>query len=378
MTIKHKRALVLSGGGARGAYQAGVLKYIGEVHPNAKFDILAGSSSGAINIGGIASFQGNLSRSGNALAEMWSMLTIGEVFRVDAIALARSSFSWLFDTIFGGVTGRPISRSLVDTTPLRRLLASSIDPQSISDAIQSGKIDALAITATEVSTRLAVTFIQSQVSAEWARGRRVGRKVDQMGVEHIMASAALPLLFPSVLVGNRRFVDGCIRSFSPLSPATKLGATKIMAIGVRRSFRHVQDERYLPALRPEPRSNAAELAALVLNSIFFDSLESDCAHLQRINGLLDKCNQSSDFRKIDILLHQPSLDLGSISNRYRGDLPFLVRYLLRGLGSESTVAPNDFLSYLLFSPHYLRELVGLGYRDAQANAQAISEFFSDK
>lgn len=384
--MKHKRALVLSGGGARGAYQAGVLKYISEIHPQENFDILVGSSSGAINIAGLASYQGNLKLAGSALAELWSSLTIRQVFRVDAPSILRSGFSLLFDAIFGGVSGRPISRSLVDTTPLHRLLESSVRQKSINAAIQSGKIESLAITATEVSSRLAVTFIQSNRDVDWLRGRRVGRPVSEITVDHIMASAALPFLFPSVLIDNKRYVDGCLRLFSPLSPATKLGATKIMAIGVRQSFR--QGSEYFPT-KPEPRTNAAEIASLILNSIFFDSLESDAAHLHRINALLKTCSPSvgsenaslslpaRDFRDIDILLHLPSMDLGLISNRYRTELPFLVRYLLRGLGSESASASNDFLSYLLFSPYYLRELVGLGYRDAKANGEAIAAFFQD-
>jgi NTE family protein len=264
-------ALVLPGGGARGAYQAGVLKYIGENFPDAVFPILVGSSSGAINVAGLASAGGSLSKGGPEVAGLWSRLEMREVFRTDFSSLSRIGLQWAYSLLFGGISGRPGVHSLVDTAPLRELLSRVYRPEEVRAALKSGRLSSVAVSATEVSTGSLVTFIQSAQPKSWHRARRRGVSVE-LNVAHIMASAAIPLLFPSVLVENRRYVDGCIRSTSPLGPALRLGANKILAIGVRRYYMRESGNLFERSPRePESNPNPAQLGALVLNSLFAEA-----------------------------------------------------------------------------------------------------------
>lgn len=369
------RALVLTGGGARGAYQAGVLKFIGEHIPEARFETLLGSSSGAINVAGVASHRGALSSAGPHLATLWRDLHIDQVFRVDAISIFSIAARWVYDLVLGGIFGRPQAQSLVDTSPLRKLLADLVRFDSIASAIASGELRHVGVTATEVQTGSAVTFVQSKERVSWQRARRRAQP-EALTVEHIMASSAIPLLFPSVLVNNRRYVDGCIRSSTPLSPAARLGAEKIFAVGVRRYYTAEQGNNWWkrPA-EPETSPSAAQLGALVLNSLFSESLDADVEHLERLNELVaDMPNDGTRMRKIDVVVIRPSEDLGALAREFDHELPWLIRYLLRGLGSEKGDS-GDILSYLLFVPAYTQRLIDLGYRDAKAEERRIREFF---
>lgn len=370
------RALVLTGGGARGAYQAGVLKYIGENIPNAHFETLVGSSSGAINIAGVASHKGNLKNAGRHIAELWQTLRIKQVFRVDIFSLLSLGLRWIYDLVFGGVTGRPLAQSLVDTSPLRKLLGGLMRPDNIESAIESGELQSVAVTATEVYSGYAVTFVQSKRNRRWLRSRKRS-EATKITVDHILASAAIPLLFPSVLVGDRRYVDGCIRSSQPLSPATRLGAERIFSIGVRKYQPSESGNNYqLEPAQKEEAPSPATLGALILNSLFSESLDSDVEHLERLNTMIPAHQEGSmGMRKIDVLTIRPSEDLGVIASKYHSRLPFLVRYLLRGLGSEQGES-SDILSYLLFVPEYASALVDLGYKDAMAEDAKIRAFFS--
>ncbi len=371
------RALVLTGGGARGAYQAGVLKYIGENIPEAHFETLVGSSSGAINIAGVASFGGRMENAGTHIADLWRHLEMKEVFRTDALAIAKSIFRWSYDVALGGFIGRPLAHSLVDTSPLRKLLEGIYRPDLVAQAIEEGKLRHVAVSATEVYSGSLVTFVQSKSVKLWHRARR--RAVTTvLDVEHIMASSAIPLLFPAVLLNNRQYVDGCIRSISPLGPATRLGADKILAIGVRRYYMRETGNLFEDALsKPEAKPSPAALGALVLNSLFAESLDSDVEHLERLNAITpDQREGSFGMRKIEMLVIRPSEDLGEMATYFRKKMPSLVRFLLRGLGSERDKA-SDILSYLLFVPEFLEALVDLGYQDARAEDQRLRQFFAD-
>jgi NTE family protein len=375
MNAQH-RALVLTGGGARGAYQAGVLKYVGENIPEAHFETLVGSSSGAINIAGLASYGGRLSEAGVKVAGLWQRLEMSEVFRTDVLSLSWIGLKWLHDLAFGGFLGRSAAEALVDTEPLRRLLERIYDPARVAEALETGLLRHVAVSATEVYTGSLVTFIQSQQARLWHRARRRAESA-VLNVDHIMASAAIPLLFPSVLVNNRQYVDGCIRSTSPLGPATRLGAEKILAVGVRRYYMRETGNLFEAGpTRPEAHPSPAELGALVLNSLFAESLDSDVEHLERLNAVLPEQRESSfGMRQVDILVIRPSEDLGELATRFRQRVPSLVRFLLRGLGSESGRS-SDILSYLLFVPEYLQALVELGYRDAQQEDARLRRFFA--
>lgn len=370
-------ALVLTGGGARGAYQAGVLKYIGENIPEAHFQSLIGSSSGAINVAGLASAQGVISVGGPNVAELWGRLEMHQVFRTDIFSLSKIGLQWAYSLLLGGLLGRVGANSLVDTSPLGKLLESVYLPEKVKEALESGLLRNVAVSATEVNTGCLVTFIQSLHGKSWQRARRRGVQTE-LNMNHVMASAAIPLLFPSVLINNRRYVDGCIRSTSPLGPALRLGAEKILAIGVRRYYmREVGNHFDSDPLEPEAKPTPAQLGALVLNSLFAEALDADVEHLERLNSLVpDQSESSYGMRKVGVMVMRPSEDLGEIATRFRRSAPGPIRFLLRGLGSEST-GSSDILSYLLFVPEYLQALVDLGYHDARAEDGRLREFLID-
>lgn len=375
--IHRNRALVLTGGGARGAYQAGVLKYIGENIPGAHFETLVGSSSGAINIAGLASHGGRMAEAGPAVADLWKNLEMDQVFRTDALALSKNGLRWIYDLLLGGVLGKPLAHNLVDTKPLRDLLEKIYKPEVVKDALATGQLRNVAVSATEVYTGSLVTFIQSVEKKLWQRARRRS-EATILGVEHIMASAAIPLLFPSVLVNNRRYVDGCIRSTSPLGPATRLGAEKILAIGVRRYYMRETGNHFEFGLAaPEPKPSMAQLGALVLNSLFAESLDADVEHLERLNAILPQQREGSfGMKQVQSLVIRPSEDLGEMAKHFTKEMPPLVRFLLRGMGSERGKS-SDMLSYLLFVPGYLSMLVDLGYADARSEHDRLSRFLLD-
>ncbi len=371
------RALVLTGGGARGAYQAGVLKYLAENVPEAHFETLVGSSSGAINVAGIASHRGNIQKAGPHIALLWSRLEIKNVFRVDFISISRIAIRWIYDLTFGGILGRPTAHSLVDTSPLRDLLKGLIRPDNIQDAIDKGELRHVAVSATEVYSGGLVTFVQSKSVKIWQRARRRAKQT-KLTVEHIMASSAIPMLFPSVLLDNRRYVDGCIRSTTPLSPAARLGAEKIFAVGVRRFYTKEMGNNFdQNPVKPEPKASVAQLGALILNSLFSEGLDADVDHLERLNTMIPHQSEGSfTMRKIDVMVIRPSEDLGAIAQQFHDELPILVCYLLRGLGSERGDS-SDILSYLLFVPKFTTKLIDLGYHDAREEHQRIKNFFKD-
>ena len=373
--ISKNRALVLTGGGARGAYQAGVLKFIGENIPDAHFETLVGASSGALNIAGLASEGGDLKAAGEKVAKLWCGLEMNQVFRTDFFSLFKIGLFWLYDLFFGGFFGKPKAHSLVDTTPLRELLERTYKPENVKKAIESGKILNLAMSATEVFTGSLVTFIESKKNKVWHRARR--RAVNTtISVDHIMASSAIPLLFPSIVVNKRRYVDGCIRSTSPLGPATRLGSERILAVGVRRYYMSEIGNNFEPIPdEEEPKPSAAKLGSLVLNSLFSESLDADVEHLERLNSLVNERQEGSfGMRRIDVMVIRPSEDLGVLANQYSSKIPLLIRFLLRGIGSEQGDS-NDMLSYLLFVPEFLTALVELGYNDARAEEARLRKFF---
>ncbi len=376
MASEKHLSVVLTGGGARGAYQGGVLKYIAENIPGAHFDTLVGSSSGAINVAGLASHKGCVFTAGPHIATLWSTLNMRQVFRTDILSLFVIGMRWMYDLIFGGFFGKPLAHALVDTRPLDKLLHEIMNFQNLDEAIDTGILKNVAISATEVYTGCIVTFVQSRSFKNWFRARKRSRPT-KIRAEHIMASTSIPLLFPSVVVDNRRYLDGCIRSMSPLAPAARLGADKIFAVGVRQ---HYEDE--LPAdwlkapSEPEKKASVAQLGALVLNSLFAESLDADVDHLQRLNSVIEETGETSKLKKIDILVIRPSIDLGALAIKFHSRLPWLIRYLLRGLGSEQGET-SDILSYLLFVPEYTSALVELGYRDAKARHEEIVKFFNE-
>ncbi|MFW6039915.1 MAG: patatin-like phospholipase family protein [Gemmatimonadota bacterium] len=366
-------ALVLSGGGARGAYQVGVMRYIAERRPFARFPILTGVSAGAINASFLAGSPDTFGGAVDALSDRWLALSTDRVFRTDLPSLARNALKVLLNLGSGGSPLAPGVRGLVDTEPLRRFLDGLIDPDAIAANLDTGRLRALAISATAYDTGRTVTYIQGEPWLEtWERIRRRSEH-DRITLDHVMASAAIPLFFPAVKVNGRFYGDGSLRQSHPLSPAIHLGADRILAISSR--WRAPVREPATDAEATYPP--AAQVLGLLLNSIFLDNLDVDAERLRRVNDLLRRVPDSRRWllseRPVRLLVLRPSSDIGRVARRYERSLPRSLRYLLRGLGTRK-VSSSDLVSYLMFESEYLEHLIRLGERDAERSWLKIRRF----
>ncbi|MBX3702536.1 MAG: patatin-like phospholipase family protein [Steroidobacteraceae bacterium] len=367
---KPRIALVLPGGGARAAYQVGVLNAIAGWCPPGMplpFDVLCGTSAGAINAAVIASRAVNVQQAAADLAGVWSQFHVEQVFRTGALDMIRSGLQLLFALVSGGFL-LPMPRALFDNGPLRSLLQQSVDFAALTRSIGAGRLDAIAVTATSVTTGDAVTFVQSaHAFAPWDRAGRQGVAAT-LSLDHLMASAAIPLLFPTVAMGGQHFGDGSMRQATPLAPALHLGADRVLVIGTR------QPGRRAPAGSPEP--NLADQVGFMLDSLFMEGLQSDLERLARVNALLAQMPADCapmGLRHVDTLLMLPQRDPAEIALAHRVAMPGTLRAFLRILGATG-VRGGRLLSYLLFEARYTRELIRLGERDAGARRAEISAF----
>jgi len=364
-------ALVLSGGGARGAYQVGVLRQIARQHPELRFPVITGVSAGAINATFIASHAGELADATDELAELWSELSTSRVMRSDIPSLLSNALRIAGNVVSGGSRIAPPVRGMVDTAPLRRILTSVVDSRTIQAKIDAGRLEALAVSATSYRTGDSVTFVQGRPELEmWDRFRRHAR-AERITVDHVMASAAIPLFFPGCEVDGEYFGDGSLRQTYPLSPAIHLGADRVLAISSR--FANVSETGEAEDAYP----TAARVLGLMLNSIFLDHLDADAERLERVNQLLQRVDPKHSWlvpeREVDLLVVRPSLDIARMAAGYERQMPRTLRYLIRGLGTRRG-SGADLLSYLLFEPRFLSELIELGERDAKLNRVRISRF----
>ena len=373
-----KRGLILPGGGARGAYQVGALQAVAELLPRAApnpFHVISGTSAGAINAAVLAARAQRFSCAAGELAHVWSNFHAGQVYRTDAWAMLRSSVHWLAALITGGL-GKRNPRSLLDYSPLREMLERQIDFSRVRRAIECGHLDALAVTAAAYGVGRSVTFFEGHESLrEWTRSRRHGVPT-ALTLDHVLASAAVPLVFPPVWIRGQWYGDGAVRQSAPLSSALHLGAQRLLVLGVR-------DER--PDPEPEesahpPYPGFGEIAGYLLDSLFLDSLHADLERLTRINQMLAQLPEGlelsgapSRLRRVDTLLILPSHDVREIAARHAGELPRTVRLLLRGVGASNR-GGEQLLSYLLFESGFTREMIELGYRDAMARREQLEAF----
>ena len=372
---------MLPGAGARGAYQVGVLKAIAGVLPERApnpFSIICGTSAGAINAAVLAGRAANFERAVADMEQVWGNFSADQVFRADDWTMLKTSLHWLAAVIFGGLGVRN-PESLLDNSPLRELLKRNVRFDGIRRAIEQGHLDAIAITASAYSTARSITFFQGRPElSSWTRVRRIGRAT-RLTVEHLMASSAVPFVFPPVQLGGEFYGDGSMRHRAPLSPAIHLGADRMLIVGVR-------DER--PDAEPPvgaipERPTLAHLAGYMLDTLFMDGLYTDLERLSRTNRILEQigdCRLSGApgaLRPLHALLITPNQDLRSVAAEYARELPRGVRLLLRGLGAGSR-SGMQLVSYLLFESGFTRALIDMGYRDAMAMVDQLRAFLFDE
>lgn len=379
MTGKHHMAdrlgLVLGGGGARAAYQVGVLRAIARERPNLDIPVLTGVSAGAINAIHLARHPGPFCEAVEDLADLWGRLRIDRVFRIDARSLVSTTLRWGAQLVSGGMTSSAGTRSLVDVAPLRQFLADALEVSSgtdplpgIADNLARGRLRAVALSTSSYTTGRSITWVQGTDEVRgWTRPKRQARTT-RLTLDHVLASAALPLFFPAVAIGHEWFGDGGIRLTSPLSPAVHLGADRVVALSTR--FDRLPAEDPVPR-RLEPHPPPAQVISQLLNAVFLDALDQDAARMERINELLDalpddsRRREAAGLRRTRLLTLRPSMDLGRRAADFETDLPRGVRFLFRGLGTRETRSP-DVLSFLLFDPGYIGTLMKLGERDGEA------------
>lgn len=388
--------LVLTAGGARGAYQAGVIKRISELRSlregPSPFPIIAGASAGAINGAALAASNSNFSEGAAVLARLWSQLTFADVFRTDAAALARTGTRIAIDMALGGLIGGGRLDALVDSTPLRAFLSRHLNFDGITASINSGHLYAVAITATGYHSGKAFTFVQGRSGHPlWNKSRRVALATP-LTLDHVRASSAIPIVFPPVALAAGTsvayFGDGALRLTTPLSPAIRLGAEKLFAIGVR------CQESADSLLRSELSNDAelvselqrpplAQICGVFLNAIFLDHLDADLDHLKRMNELVSngivvsKRKLSEPMKVVEPMAISPSADIAIIAKTLAHRMPRAIRYVMDGLGQPDAQSA-DLTSYLLFDRAFTSELIQLGYRDAAQRIDEIEDFLAPR
>jgi len=381
--VENALGLVVTGGGARGAYQAGVLKRIGETkrvqtHGN-PFPIIGGSSAGAINGSALAVGSDDFASATQVLARLWSELKPSDVFRCGVLSQTRNSLTWIIDLSFGGVLGGGHARSWLDATPLRHYLNKHLHCERIQDNIKRGHLYALTVSATNYNSGKSYLFIQGRKGHPmWNRSRRV-TLATKITVEHVCASAAIPLVFEPVRLKTARgpafFGDGCVRLQQPLSPVIRLGAEKVFAIGVRCENLEHQKESV-----DQKEPSLAQVVGLLLNAMFLDHLAADIEHLERLNQLLRSggisesgIEECEKMRPLRSLLITPSVDLAELAEEHRRDMPYLIQYFVNSLGRDAASCA-DLMSYLLFTSKYTSDLIEIGYNDASERIDEIESF----
>jgi NTE family protein len=371
-------ALVLTGGGARAAYQAGVLLEIAERFPALETPILTGVSAGAVNIAHLAAHSDSFAVATADLARFWAELTTEQVFHADSLSLARNAVRWGARLVSGGVPGAPRVESLVDTQPLREFLEEALGAKGeepipgIADKLRRGVLKAVAVITTSYSTGQTIVWVQGKDIQGWSRPQRRGVRA-RLTVEHVMASTALPLFFPAVQIGGAWYGDGGVRLTAPLSPALHLGASRILAISTRYEPTAAEAER--PRIRDYPPP--AQVLGILMNAIFLDLIDQDAHRFELVNRILERVPEASrgDLRLVDLLVIRPSQDLGQLVKEFEPSLPRAFRFMTRGLGTRETTSP-DLLSMLSFQPDYIQQLIEIGRADVRARAGEIAAFLA--
>jgi NTE family protein len=366
-------ALVLTGGGARAAYQVGVLRCLARHLPEAKIDVITGVSAGAINAIFVASRHAPLPDIVEELCEVWRTLRLEDVIRIDSRTLAMSLMGWSTKLVSGGTAATPRVQGLVDTTPLRKLL-ERLFPENgqgeiagLAQNIVRCQPNAVAVTTLDYTTGQTVTWAEGCEIEMWERPLRRSVRA-RLTIDHVMASAALPLVFPAVRLGNHWHGDGGIRLSAPLSPALHLGATRMLAISTHYAKTFSEANEPQIAGYPPP----AQILGQLMDAIFLDVMDEDSVRLERSNAFLRDLpmEQRHGYRPVDFAVIRPSQDIGSLAATYEPQLPKAFRFLTRSLGTRET-SNADFMSLFMFVPDYLRRLIEIGEADAEARIDEV-------
>jgi|TARA_R110002012_G_scaffold11479_6_gene51781 NTE family protein len=373
--INSNNALVLTGGGARAAYQVGVLSAIAKFMPRnhgVPFPIICGTSAGAINSTALACYASCFQLAVKKLEWVWKNLDPGRIYHSDAMRVS----SHLIAGILGGFQAdyaNKSARSLLNNAPLKQLLETVVDFNRIDTNIRRGYLSAVSVTASSYTSGNSISFFQSEESiSPWFRAKRRGEPT-QLNSQHLMASAAIPLVFPSVKIRHNHLGDGSVHQLSPLSPAIHLGAEKIFIVGVEQP----KDPIHAEENNPHPPTTAS-IAGHLLDSVFSDTLQSDIERMERVNHTLslipdEHKKNAAGLKNIDSYLLNPSHNFNSIAVKYYDKLPLPIRLLLRGIGISND-AESSLLSYLLFEKNYCKELINLGFNDALEQEAKIRQF----
>lgn len=388
MKTTEKIGLIMSGGGARAAYQVGVLSEIakirrekqpGQTHATSPFQVICGTSAGAINGAALATRSDDFDKATSDLESIWSGMKAGQIYQADSWGVARSGARWL--TLFSigwalAKWSRARPRSLLDNNPLSKLLDQVIRWDRLPGLMDSGCLSALSIACSSYTNGEHHTFYQSKEGIDpWSRSSRVAIPT-QLDNRHLMASSAIPFVFPAVDLGEGWFGDGSMRQSAPISPAVHLGARKLLVIGAGRMA-----EPPAPKTPTNGYPSLGQIAGHALSNIFLDALASDVERMGRINQTLSEMSheqrEKSALRPIDLLLIAPSQRLDDIAAKWVGELPLPVRAMLSALGVGKSMGRGGgaFASYLLFESAYTRELIELGKADARRQESDIIEFF---
>lgn len=371
-------AVMLTGGGARAAYQVGLLRGIAHHFPNLDFRIVTGVSAGAINAIFLAAREGSLRERVKDLAAMWAELQCHHIFRPNYAALMPFRAS-LASILPKSMRGRP--HGFFNAAPLAALLRKVLDTphrgqviEGIKRNLANGSLKAVALMTLDYSTGQAVRWVQGAEMDDYEGPNRRTAQAE-ITVEHVLASSALPFVFPAVRIGERWYGDGGIRLAAPLSPAVHLGASRILAMST--GYQRTPDEAEVPVVTGYPPT--AQLLGQLVNAIFLDVIDEDVARMQRLNDMLLKLptQEREGFKPIELCVLRPSRDLGKLAGAYEKYLPRQMKLFTRALGADETDVP-DFLSLLMFEPNYLRHLIEIGEEDVDARLPELRAFFGEE
>ena len=372
--------LVLTGGGARAAYQVGVIQAIAELThlKETPFNVITGVSAGAINGSYLMSRADDFKLASHGLWDLWMNLHSERIYRTDPGSLASLGSKWLSTIGMGGMVKSKRANHLLNTQPLRELLEQELQLDKLSSHFKQGYLRGACVSATNYLTGTAISFFDGvEELTPWMRSTRIGVRTP-LTVEHIMASSAIPVFFPPVPLEGAPYGDGCIRLTSPLSPAIHLGADRIVAVGIR-YFRSDQQTVDLNQSLKRDELSIAEIGGVLLNAVFLDSIETDIERMERINATLammteeQRAKHPNQLKQIPVLALRPSQDLGQLAKGTLHEFPTLIRFLLKGVGAKEDKG-WDLLSYLAFEKAYTSQLIELGYSDTMRKKEMVLEF----